>query len=140
MLDNLWYRWLKRQAPTIACSRHFCCLHVYRRKEGNTKLYKFSLSFCMTHQSTVPPASASIFMNSWVICSLERLPPKWGPSLSQNSSMSSSPLPSSSASCEAYRVLLEGNVLFDILPMTKTPYPLPASAMIDDAKTNGLLL
>lgn len=51
------------------------------------------------HQSTVPPASASIFMNSCVICSLDRFAPRCGPSFSQNSWMSSSPLPSSSASC-----------------------------------------
>lgn len=50
-----------------------------------------------SHQSTVPPASASIFINSCATCCGFRLTPRWGPSLAQNSSMSSSPELSSSA-------------------------------------------
>jgi hypothetical protein len=53
---------------------------------------------CVPHQSTVPPASASIFRKSCRMSEMLRFPPRYGPSFSQNSSMSSSPLPSSSAS------------------------------------------
>ena len=48
---------------------------------------------CGAHQSTVPPQSASIFMNSWVNSARLTLAPSTGPSLLQKSSMSSCPVP-----------------------------------------------
>lgn len=67
------------------------------------------------HQSTVPPASASIFMNSWATCWGLRFTPRWGPSLAQNSSMSSSPDPSSSAACGQERYCCEPGLCFQPL-------------------------
>lgn len=99
-----------------------CCLQLLKRAEADpcqhtkpgSKLWSVAglvvlrLGCCCCwrmrlayrpHQSTVPPASASIFMNSWATCWGLRFTPRWGPSLAQNSSMSSSPDPSSSAAC-----------------------------------------